>query len=351
MELTDLINPHILKLEPYTSARDEFTGEASIFLDANENAFGTPGLDTEDYSRYPDPYQAALKKEIASLKGVNPDQIFLGNGSDEPIDLLIRLFCYENKKGVLIFPPTYGMYKVGASINNVSVVQCPLTPDYQLDIQEFDKIEKQHLTLAFLCSPNNPTGNSLNRTDILHIIRSFPGIVVVDEAYVDFMEEPSFLGELHNYPNLVVMQTFSKAWGMAGLRMGMAFASPQLIDWLNKIKAPYNLNILTQQKVMEIIRKRDKLAACVQQIVTERSYLASELAHLQLVQQVHPSDANFLLVKMTEARKVYNWLLEQKIVVRDRSNVMLCLDSLRVTVGTRNENSSLIEALKTYEGS
>ncbi|HMQ48144.1 MAG TPA: histidinol-phosphate transaminase [Saprospiraceae bacterium] len=337
-----LIRPNIRKLIPYSSARDEFKGQADIFLDANENPFPT-GL-----NRYPDPLQKAVKKELAALKKVDEAQIFLGNGSDEVIDLLIRIFCEPQQDHIIQLPPTYGMYRVCADIANVAVVDIPLNKRFLPDVPAILAKASAQSKLLFLCSPNNPSGNSFALSDIQALAAEFPGIVVVDEAYIDFSAQASCLGLLDQCPNLVVMQTFSKAWGMAGIRLGMAFASPAIIQLFNKVKPPYNINQLTQQTVLQALKKAAQKEAWVKQIISERSMLQHYLGSLDYIERIYPSDANFILVKMQAPRRVYDFLMEQGIIVRDRSNVLLCEGCLRITIGTPEENEKLFEALVQF---
>jgi len=336
------VRPHMLSLKPYSSARDEFSGEAMVFLDANENPFNAP------YNRYPDPLSRTLKNKLASLKGVSPDRIFLGNGSDEPIDLIIRLFCEPGKHNIVTFEPTYGMYQVAADIHNINVKKVKLTADFQIDSRELLKLTDEDSRVVFLCSPNNPTGNLLHPADILDIVTGFNGIVVLDEAYIDFAPAHSWLKRLDEFPNLIILQTLSKAWGMAGIRLGMAFCQPEIVWLLNKIKYPYNLNILTQQKALELLDDEDKKEEWVTSLLNERTKLAEALEKIPFVRKVFQSDANFLLVSMENGRAVYNYLAEKGIVVRDRSGVTLCEESLRITVGTPEENRILLEAMKKF---
>jgi histidinol-phosphate aminotransferase len=346
-DLNSLLRPHIAKLQPYTSARDEYTGKEGVFLDANENPFGS--ITDQDFNRYPDPYQAALKAEISKIKEVRPTQIFLGNGSDEAIDLLYRGFCNPGKDNVILLPPTYGMYEVSASINDVEIRKVPLTEDFQLQPEKILAKADEHSKILFICSPNNPSANKVKREDILFLLDNFKGLVVVDEAYIDFSDEPSFTTHLDEYPNLLVMQTFSKAWGLASLRLGMAFASEEIIRILNKIKPPYNISGLTQETVLAAIRNKDKVNTMIREILEERAFLQAELAKLPFVQKIHPSHANFLLVKIANAGQVYDDLIAEKVIVRNRSKVLLCEDCLRITVGTREENEAFLSALKKVE--
>lgn len=339
MELEKILRKNIASLKPYSSARDEYTGEAMVFLDANENPFNQP------YNRYPDPLQKELKEKIALIKEVRPEQIFLGNGSDEPIDLLIRAFCEPGVDNVVSINPTYGMYQVAADIHNVEVKKVSLTDRFELDSEKLLKEVNGSTKLIFLCSPNNPTGNCLDTEQIVSVIRQFNGLVIIDEAYIDFAPGKSFVPQLEEFTNLVILQTFSKAWGMAGIRLGMAFASPEIIRVLNKIKYPYNLNILTQQKALELIQKIDDVKKWVKLLIAERKKMTDLLSEFPFVSEIFPSDANFLLVKMHDARGIYEYLVENGIIVRDRSKIYLCDDSLRITIGSSHENDALLNAL------
>lgn len=338
--ITHLLRPHLLKLQPYASARHEFKGSAEIFLDANENPFDS------GVNRYPDPHQQKLKSKIAQWRKVKTDQIFLGNGSDEAIDLLIRLFCRPQIDQIIMPAPTYGMYSVSAQINDVEVVKVPLMDTFQVNVALMKKHFSETTKLLFLCSPNNPSGNCLKAATILEMINEFPGIVVVDEAYIDFCLEQSILPELDKFNNLVVLQTFSKAWGLAGIRLGMAFAAPDIIDWVNKIKPPYNVNSLTQELALKAFDKMDQQQEWVRSLIEQRTFLAESLNRIASVKKVYPSDANFMLIRMDDAKIRYNQLVQQGIVVRDRSNVMLCDQCLRISVGTPQENQSLIKVLQ-----
>lgn len=331
----------------YSSARHEFSGNARIFLDANENAFGSP-LE-EDYNRYPDPLQLSVKEKISKIKGVPPASIFLGNGSDEAIDLLFRIFCEPGKDNVIIFPPTYGMYEVCAEMNDVNLKKIPLTTEFQLDLDRIEEAIDPFTKLIFICSPNNPTGNSINRPDIEVLLNNFEGLVIIDEAYINYAKQKTFIPELMEYPNLVILQTLSKAWGLAGLRLGMAFAGQPVIDFMNKVKYPYNINTATQQLVSAALDNIITVNDWIQITVEQREWLREELTQLPFTQIVYPSDANFLLVKMDAAKKVYDFLAAKGIIVRDRSKVILCDDSLRITIGTPEENQLLTDALKTYK--
>lgn len=344
--INQLLRPHIANLSPYSSARDEYTGKEGIFLDANENPFGS--ITQAAYNRYPDPYQSELKQRIGKIKNISADRIFLGNGSDEAIDLLFRAFCNPGKDNIIILPPTYGMYEVSAGINDVAIQRVNLSDEFQLRPEEILSRVNDLTKIIFICSPNNPSGNEMKKEAILQILEGFQGLVVVDEAYIDFSASPSFIQLLDQYPNLLVMQTFSKAWGLASLRLGMAFASSDIIQVLNRIKPPYNISGLTQETVIAALGEVDKMKAMVSEILKERQKLKEALERLSLVRKVYPSDANFLLVQIKGARQIYNYLIDHKIIVRDRSKVVLCEDCLRITVGTGQENTSLLEALQRY---
>jgi histidinol-phosphate aminotransferase len=341
--LDSLLRDNIRKLIPYSSARDEFKGDAHVFLDANENSLGSPL--TKWYNRYPDPHQWKVKEAISKIKGIPPQHIFLGNGSDECIDLLYRAFCVPGKDNVVINPPTYGMYEVSANINDVEVRRATLLDDFQLDLVHLETLVDSNTKIIWICSPNNPTANSMNRQDIEVVLNNFPGLVVIDEAYINFSRHKSFIQELSDYPNLVVLQTMSKAWGLAGLRMGMAFASEAIIDVYNKVKPPYNISQVNQELALRALEEVGQVNDMIRQLVAMRGELARDLVALPLVQKVYPSDANFLLVKMENARGVYERLLEDGIVLRDRSKVELCEGCLRITVGTEKENQELLKAL------
>ena len=340
IDINTLVRKNVLSMKPYSSARDEFHGEAEIFLDANENPYPSP------YNRYPDPLQSKVKTKLAEIKGVEPGQIFLGNGSDEPIDLIIRAFCEPNQDSIMITEPTYGMYKVCAETNAVNVQQVLLTPDFDLDLDEVPNTFDATTKVIFLCSPNNPTGNVLSRNKITEVIKRFYGLVVIDEAYIDFTKSKSFIHELKKYPNLIVLQTFSKAWGLAGLRLGMCYASEEIIGILNKIKYPYNVNVRTQELALEALENAYRKDIWVDEILKERGLLISQLKSLSMVEKIFPSNANFLLVRVKDAQSTYQYLMDNRIIVRDRSRVNLCYNCLRITVGTPEENKRLIEALK-----
>lgn len=340
IDINTLVRRNVLNMKPYSSARDEFHGEAEVFLDANENPYPSP------YNRYPDPLQWSVKRKLAEIKGVKPEQIFLGNGSDEPIDLIIRAFCEPNQDSIMITEPTYGMYKVCAEVNAVNVQQVLLTPDFDLDLEAIPNTFDATTKVIFLCSPNNPTGNVLNRDKIVEVLKRFYGLVVIDEAYIDFTRSKSFINELKKYPNLVVLQTFSKAWGLAGLRLGMCFASESIISILNKIKYPYNVNIRSQELAMEALENVYRKDIWVDEILQQRDWLKGALSSLPIVEKIFPSDANFLLVRVKDAQSTYQYLMDNRIIVRDRSRVNLCYNCLRITVGTPEENKRVIEALK-----
>ena len=344
--INDLLRENIKKLVPYSSARDEFKGEADIFLDANENSLGSPL--TKWYNRYPDPLQQKIKEKLSVIKAVLAKNIFLGNGSDECIDLLFRAFCNPGKDNVIICPPTYGMYQVSADINDIEVRKAPLLETFQLNLVHMETLVDDFTKIIWLCSPNNPTGNALNREDIEMVLNNFPGIVVIDEAYINFSRHRSFVQELADYPNLVVLQTMSKAWGLAALRLGMAFASEELVQVLNKVKPPYNIGQATQDLVLKALDNVADVNEMIKILVNERELLKELLLEIKTVRVVYPSDANFLLVKIDHAKKVYDYLLTKGIVVRDRSNVQLCEDCLRITVGTPDENKALVNSLKDF---
>lgn len=344
--LQNILRNNIKELVPYSSARDEFKGEASIYLDANENSFGSP-LDT-NFNRYPDPLQHKLKQRLSEIKGVPPRNIFLGNGSDEAIDILFRAFCRPGVDNVITVPPTYGMYEVSANINDVEVRKVKLSPDFQLDLEGISEAINENTKIIFICSPNNPTGNSMDRDDIETILVNFNGLVVVDEAYINYSRQKTFIQELTEYTNLVVLQTLSKAWGLAGLRLGMAFASEEIIEVFNKVKPPYNINQATQTLALEALQNVERINEWIKVTVSEREKLISALASQPFVIKIYPSDANFILVKTTNAVGIYNFLVRKGIIVRDRSKVELCEGSLRITVGTPDENETLINSLKGF---
>ncbi len=337
--LDKLIRTNIQKLKPYSSARDEYKGSDGIFLDANENPFG-------DLNRYPDPYQNELKTKLAELKSVNTNSIFVGNGSDEVIDLAFRIFCEPGKDKALTFSPTYGMYEVSAAINDVELIKVPLNSEFQIDLNLTKRFLKDPLLkLIFICSPNNPTGNSIN--GIEEILKSFNGVVVVDEAYIDFSEKESWLKRLNEFPNLIISQTFSKAWGLAAARVGLAYTNPELISWFNKVKPPYNVSELNQQEALKALEQKDETLKKINLIKSEKIELERNLDSLEIVKKVYPSDGNFLLVEVSDANKVYEYLTDEKIVVRNRNSVVK--NCLRITVGAPEENVKMLNALQNYK--
>ena len=342
--LKELTRPNVWALKPYSSARDEYSGvEASVFLDANENPYNTP------VNRYPDPLQCELKALIAPLKGVREENIFLGNGSDEAIDLIFRAFCRPGVDNVVAIDPTYGMYKVCAEVNDVEYRTMLLDVYYQFKASALLSAIDENTKAIFVCSPNNPTGNSLCRKEMESLLNRFDGLVIVDEAYIDFSSEPSMLKDLDKYPNLIVLQTFSKAWGCAAIRLGMAFASPEIIAIFNKIKYPYNVNILTQQEAIKMLQHPEQIKAWVNTLLEERAWVMEEFVKLPCCIRVFPTDANFFLAKVYEATQLYNYLVSEGIIVRNRTNVALCKDCLRITIGTKEENDALLEALRKVE--
>ncbi|MEG2854748.1 histidinol-phosphate transaminase [Bacteroides sp.] len=341
--LQELTRPNIWKLKPYSSARDEYKGAtASVFLDANENPYNLP------HNRYPDPMQHELKAVLAPIKNVRPEQIFLGNGSDEAIDLLFRAFCEPGTDNVVAIDPTYGMYQVCADVNNVAYRKVLLDEQFQFTADSLLAAADAHTKLIFLCSPNNPTGNDLSHTQIEILLNRFDGLVVVDEAYIDFSSLPSFAGMLDRYPNLIVLQTFSKAWGCAAIRLGMAFASPEIIGILSKIKYPYNVNQLTQQQALDMLSRYEEINEWVQTLKAEREVLMRQVEALPCVLRVFASDANFFLARVDDASRIYAYLVDRGIIVRNRHSVSLCGNCLRITIGNPFENSQLMEALKNY---
>ena len=332
----------IAKLTPYSTARDEYQGELGVFLDANESPY------ENGYNRYPDPHQKALKAQVAALKGVRAENIFIGNGSDEAIDILFRAFCKPGVDNVILVPPTYGMYEVSANINDVHIRKVNLTEDYQLNLDGIADAIDMHTKMIFVCSPNNPTGNSINRQDIETLLVNFKGLVIVDEAYVNYSKQQSFTKDLAEFPNLVILQTLSKAWGLAALRLGMAFASKEIISIFNKIKPPYNINQATQDLVLKALDSVETVNEWIKETVLEREALSAALLEIDQVASITASDANFILVKLAEPRELYNFLVSQGIIVRDRSKVELCEGCLRVTVGVPEENIKVLEAIKQF---
>ncbi len=342
-----LLRDNIRKLVPYASARDEFSGSAHIFLDANENSLGSSI--SPAYNRYPDPHQVKIKEKLTPIKGLPARNIFLGNGSDECIDLLYQAFCNPGKDNVIIHPPTYGMYEVSAHIHDVEVRRAPLTENFELDLAAMEGLVDEQTKIIWICSPNNPTGNAFHRNEIELILNNFDGLVVIDEAYVNFSRQQSFIRELTEFPNLVVLQTLSKAWGLAGLRLGMAFASEFIVGILNNIKPPYNIGQATQELVLEALNGTAEVNEMIREIVNMRNELADSIRRLSSVINVYPSEANFLLVKIKGARRIYEDLIKEGIVVRDRSSAPGCTDCLRITVGTKEENKKLLDTLSHIE--
>jgi histidinol-phosphate aminotransferase len=342
-DISSLVRANIRNLKPYSSARDDFRGSAEVFLDANENPYPS------SFNRYPDPMQLRVKERISELKGLPPRQIFLGNGSDEAIDLLIRAFCEPNLDSILIAEPTYGMYSVCAEVNAVNVQRVSLTPSFDLDLPAVRAAVNRSTKIIFLCSPNNPTANLISREAILSITNEYAALVVVDEAYIDFSRSRSLIEDLKSYENLVVLQTFSKAWGLAGLRLGMCFAAEFIINTLNKIKYPYNINTQTQELALMAMENENKKNSWVKEILDQREKLIKDLSALKIVRHIYPSDANFVLARVADARGVYKRLMDQGTIVRDRSNITLCEECLRITVGTPKENEILVEQLQGLE--
>ena len=340
MDIRELYRPNIRSLAPYSTARDEYRGELGIFLDANENPYDN------GCNRYPDPRQRELKRRLSEIKGVAPEKIFVGNGSDEPIDLAFRVFCEPRLHNAVSIAPTYGMYKVAAAINDVPVREVPLEPDFSLDERKLLAATDGDTRLLLLCSPNNPTGNCFPRAQIERIVRTFPGIVVLDEAYIDFADTPGLLGELDRFPNLIILQTLSKAWGMAGLRLGLAFASEEIAGLFGRVKYPYNINTLTQRAVAESLRR--DISAEVAAIRAERSRLAAALAACPCIGQVYPSEGNFLLVRTAAPDLLYRELVAAGVIVRNRSRIAGCEGCLRITVGRPEENDRMLETVKNF---
>lgn len=338
---------YLKKVKAYSSARDEYEGALGVFLDANENALGSASQ--ELYNRYPDPHHKALKAKWSALKSIEPDRIFFGNGSDEPIDLLIRLFCEPGVDYIITLPPTYGMYEVSAAINNVANKQVPLKADFSIDLTALKSTWDEHAKLIFLCSPNNPSGNLLDRETMLEILKTFPGMVVVDEAYIDFSSEPSWVDDVARFPNLVVLQTLSKAWGMAGIRVGVAMGDPYVISMLDRIKPPYNLSQANQRLALEALNNQEKKEAHVKTTLVERDRLNEALSDLDFVRKTVPSNANFLLVKFDRAREIFEYLIRERVIVRDRTSHLHCEGCLRITIGKPEENDRLLELLKGFQ--
>lgn len=343
-ELKDLVRPNIWSLAPYSSARNEYAGHtAHVFLDANENPYNKP------YNRYPDPLQIELKEKLSKVKGVLPDQIFFGNGSDEAIDLCYRVFCEPKEDNVVAIEPTYGMYKVCADINDVEYRPVLLDDNFQMSSSDILNACDDHTKLIWICSPNNPSGNNIDREEVVKVLNGFGGIVVVDEAYSDFSREKTFRSELNKYPNIIVLNTFSKLWGCAAIRLGMAFAQKEIIDIFNKVKYPYNINALTQQKALDMLADIQDVDEWKRLLLLERGHMIKAIRELPICKQVYPTDANFFLARMTDAQGIYDYLVEKGIIVRNRTRVQLCQNCLRITIGTRSENAELIGALRQYK--
>lgn len=341
--LEQLVRKNIWSLAPYSSARDEYSGkEAHVFLDANENPYNAP------YNRYPDPLQRDVKKLLERIKGVPAENIFLGNGSDEAIDLPYRIFCEPGRDNVVSIVPTYGMYQVCADINDIECRQVLLGDNFQLHADAVLQACDEHTKIIWLCSPNNPTGNSLDRDEMMKVVEGFDGIVIVDEAYIDFAQQLSLRQELPTHPNLIILQTMSKAWGSAAIRLGMAFASKEIIAIYNKVKYPYNVNLLTQQQAMEMLKDPFEVDKTVKIILQERNRLMLAFRELPLCEQIYPTDANFFLARVTDAKRIYDYLVDKGIIVRNRSRIQLCQNCLRITIGTRTENNELLSALRQY---
>ena len=339
-KIQQLVRKNIQALAPYSSARDEYSGKEGIFLDANENPFGT-------YNRYPDPYQPALKEKLAQIKNTSADQIFIGNGSDEAIDLAFRIFCEPGQDKALTFVPTYGMYEVSANINDVELIKLPLNEEFQIDrnlLQPF--FSDKNLKLIFICSPNNPTGNLLRTDDIEFILKNFNGIVLIDEAYIDFCDQPSFIQKINEYPNLIVIQTLSKAWGLAGIRLGIGYMNEEILSYFNRVKAPYNISTVNQQTALDILSREQDYQQKVKDILAEKEQLIQNLSGVKGILTIYPSDANFLLVEVENADELYEKLITRKIIIRNRNSVIK--NCVRISVGTSGENQQLLNALKEF---
>lgn len=338
IKIEELVRKNIRVLAPYSSARDEYSGKEGFFLDANENPFGI-------YNRYPDPYQPALKQKLAEIKNTNPETIFIGNGSDEIIDLAFRVFCEPKQDKALTFVPTYGMYEVSANINDVELIKLPLNKNFQIEKKDLEPyFLDEFLKLIFICSPNNPTGNLLKTEDIEFILEKFTGIVIIDEAYIDFCEQPSFITKISKYPNLIIIQTLSKAWGMAGIRLGIGYMNEEILSYYNRVKAPYNISVINQQTAMEVLNNEEKFTQEVQTILIEKQRLIQNLSELKMIKKIFPSNANFLLVEVENANELYGKLIEKKIIIRNRNSVIK--NCVRISVGTFEENEELLNALK-----
>lgn len=354
--LDNLVRENIKKLKPYSSARSEYRGEAEVFLDANENSYGSPVVLTipdekgpgAQLHRYPDPLQWQLKKELSKIKGVPPQNIFVGNGSDEVIDIAFRIFCEPGKDNVIVCPPTYGMYRVCADINDVEAKEVLLTDDFQLDVESILAAIDENTKLLFICSPNNPTGNNMNRLHIEILLNNFNGVILIDEAYINFSTQKPFLQELTEYENLIVMHTLSKAWGLAALRLGLGFASERIIDLFNKVKPPYNINQSSQQLGLHALLNIKEVNSNIKKTVAQREWVSGELRRFRFIKKIFLSDSNFILVEVDDADKIYQYLLLQRIIVRNRNREPLCKNCIRITIGTTEENKKLIKALENY---
>lgn len=348
IDIDALIRPNIRALQPYRSARQDYS--SGVLLDANENAFGSAiAFDGLELNRYPDPFQTALRSRLAELHGVRRENLFVGVGSDEVIDLLLRIFCEPQTDAALILEPTYGMYRVAADVNNIRVDSCLLTDDFQIDVEAVKRCTKTDTKIIFCCSPNNPTGNLLNRADILNLCAQTSAIVVADEAYADFAQTKSLLPDVERFPNLVVLRTLSKAWGLAAIRLGFAIAHPQIIAYLMKVKSPYNINILTSTEALKALESTEHVMRSVASVATERQRLVRELSAFRFVRKIFPSDANFLLVRCTDARSLYQQLAQRGIIVRDRSSEPKLENCLRISVGTPEQNNLLLNTLKELQ--
>ena len=339
--IKQFVRKNILELSPYSSAREEFSENEGIFLDANENPYGV-------YNRYPDPWQTKLKQKLAEIKSCKPNQIFIGNGSDEVIDLAFRIFCEPNLDKALTFSPTYGMYQVSAEINAVELIQIPLNNEFQIDKKRVENyLNDKNLKLIFICSPNNPTGNLLNADDIELILQNFTGVVMIDEAYIDFAEQNSFLKKLEYYPNLIIIQTLSKAWGLAGIRLGIAYMNEEILSFYNKVKSPYNISSVNQEMALKSLNRMEEFTLNVQEILSERTKMINQLKQLKLVKKIYPTDANFILVQVKNADELYQKLVKKQIIIRNRNSAIP--NCVRITVGTSEENQILINELKNID--
>lgn len=342
--LKSIVRPNIWALKPYSSARNEYNGKnAHTFLDANESPYNTP------CNRYPDPLQREVKQLLSVIKGVNPEQIFLGNGSDEAIDIVFRVFCTPGRDNIVTINPSYGMYEVCADINNIECRKVELNAQFDIEAERLLKVCNEHTKAIFLCTPNNPTGNLLNSEEITIILNKFHGVIVIDEAYSDFSSKENWRSKINNYPNLIVLNTLSKAWASAGIRLGMAFAQKDIIELFNKVKYPYNVNILTQRQALEVLNRRHDVDEWIRLTLNERLSLMYAVSELSICQKVYPTEANFFLAKFNDANRIYNYLVDQGIILRNRSHITLCDNCLRITIGSPQENTTLISALRRYK--